>query len=36
MVVDFDKDLGEIKILDKKAGKPDKPDKKKPKEEESK
>jgi ATP-dependent Clp protease ATP-binding subunit ClpC len=37
MVVDFDKDLGEIKIIDKKAtAKADKPDKKKPKEEESK
>src|SRR3954464_13278288 len=36
MVVDFDKDTNEIKILDKKAGKADKPDKKKPKEEESK
>jgi ATP-dependent Clp protease ATP-binding subunit ClpC len=37
MVVDFDKDLGEIKILDKKVtAKADKPDKKKPKEEESK
>jgi ATP-dependent Clp protease ATP-binding subunit ClpC len=36
MVVDFDKDTSEIKILDKKAGKSGKPDKKKPKEEESK